>query len=261
MSVQQPVPDSAEEGEEVVSANSSPGRVPRSRGETRRTPVTTEAEQFRLFQAFLRQQAASSSDRGGRRPNQSDDDQPSDRNGGASGPPPEWSGPSGKESFEDWAIRARLWIATTRGPLLLKALTGTPFESFKHLAKDRAWLASPSNAEELIAKMDTPEQYGDDQEEHLLESLSRLTFHLKRTKHETWKEYMTRWEVAHRKVKEHQIDLPEPYLGFLMINGLKLDDQEIKAMLNFTRRRHSPIEHQGLASKERSQTHSLSSRC
>lgn len=241
MSTEQPAPDSAEEGEEVISANSSPGRVPRSRGEARRTQGSTEAEQFRLFQAFLRQQAASSSDRGGRRQNQSDDDQATDRNGGASGPPPEWSGPSGKESFEDWAIRARLWIATTRtkpiarGPLLLKALTGTPFESFKHLAKDRVWLSSPTNAEELIAKMDTPEQYGDDQEEHLLESLSRLTFHLKRTKNETWKEYMTRWEAAHRKVKEHQIDLPEPYLGFLMINGLKLDDHDIKAMLNFTR--------------------------
>ena len=54
-----------------------------------------------------------------------------------------------------------------RGPLLLKALKGAPFESFKHLAKDAAWLESQTNAEELLQKMDTPDHFGEDREEHL----------------------------------------------------------------------------------------------
>ena len=39
--------------------------------------------------------------------------------------------------------------------------------------------------------------------------------------------------------EDHQlgdhVELPDIYLGFLVINGLKLDEQEIKAMLNYTR--------------------------
>eukprot|EP00435_Cladocopium_sp_Y103_P035126 s1424_g9.t1 len=243
-----PVPaDDDEEADEVFSTRGSPAarQSPASRGGTRSQPApgptaSYEQEQYRMFQAFLRQQEASrgSDDRRQRLPltNGSDDE----GRGGASGPPPEWAGPS-TSSFEDWAIRARLWIATTktkptaRGPMLLKSLSGAPFESFKYLARDQAWLSSSTNAEELINKMDSPEQYGDDKEEHLLESLSRITFHLKRNKSESWREYFARWESALRKVKEHRVELPETYLGFLLVNGLRLDDNDIKAMLNFTR--------------------------
>ena len=56
-----------------------------------------------------------------------------------------------------------LWVATTktrpraRGPCLLKALRGPPFEAFKHLARDQSWLSSDT-AEDL-QRMDTPEFY------------------------------------------------------------------------------------------------------
>ena len=131
---------------------------------------------------------------------------------------------------------------TARGPLLLKSLKGAPFESFKHLAKDEKWLASSTNAEELLQKMDAPEYYGDDREEHLLVSLSRITFHLKRGKGEGWRKYFAKWENALRKVREHRVELPEPYLGFLLIDGLRLSEQDIKAMLSFTRGVIKPAE-------------------
>ena len=242
-----PVPETEDEDADRVMGNTRRSRRLGSpyRGETdtgeHPNPISDE-EQFRLFQAFLRQQQGgreSARSFAGRNVNgrgDSDDE----RTGGANGPPPEWSGPS-TCSFEDWLIRARLWLATTktkavaRGPLLLKALSGPPFESFKYLAKDMSWLRSKTNAEELLAKMDTPEQYGDDQEEHLLESLARITYHLKRQKGEGWREYFARWEQALRRVREHKVDLPSTYLGFLLINGLKLEDSEIKAMMNYTR--------------------------
>ena len=242
-----PVPETEDEDGGRVRGGTRQSRRLRSpfRGETdgdgNHNPISDE-EQFRLFQAFLRQQ------QGGResargfagRHAASRGDSDEERTGGATGPPPEWSGPS-TCSFEDWLIRARLWLATTktkavaRGPLLLKALSGPPFESFKYLAKDLSWLRSRTNAEELLEKMDTPEQYGDDQEEHLLESLARITYHLKRQKGEGWREYFARWEQALRRVREHKVELPSTYLGFLLINGLKLEDSEIKAMMNYTR--------------------------
>ena len=130
---------------------------------------------------------------------------------------------------------------TARGPLLLKSLKGAPFESFKHLAKDEKWLASSTNAEELLQR-DAPEYSGDAREEHLLASLSRITFHLKRGKGEGWREYFAKWENALRKVREHRVELPEPYLGFLLIHGLRLSEQDIKAMLSFTRGGIKPAE-------------------
>lgn len=82
--------------------------------------------------------------------------------------------------------------------------------------------------------MNKPEFYGDDQQEHMLTALSRITYHMKRGKNETWREFFSRWDVALRRVHDHEISLPEEYEGFLMINGLQLTEMETKNMLNFT---------------------------
>ena len=87
--------------------------------------------------------------------------------------------------------------------------------------------------------MNSPEYYGDDQEEHLLSALSRLTYHLKRQRQETARQFLARWEMAERKVKEHKVELPSVYRGFLLINALGLSEGDIKALLNYT---HGSIE-------------------
>ena len=109
-----------------------------------------------------------------------------------------------------------------------------PFQDFKHLAKDVEWLANLDNAEILLSKMDAPECYGDDQQEHLLASLSRVTYHLKRQKNETARQFLARWEAAERKVIEHKVTLPHVHRGFLLINALSLNDADIKTLLAFT---------------------------
>ena len=145
-----------------------------------------------------------------------------------------------RTAFEDYYIKAKLWLATTkargkaRGPLLLKSLSSTPFETFKHLAKDIGWLNDARGAERLLEEMNKPEFYGDDQQEHMLTALSRITYHMKRGKNESWREFFSRWDVALRRVHDHKISLPEEYEGFLMINGLQLTEMETKNMLNFT---------------------------
>lgn len=194
---------------------------------------------FRRFQRFLRTEEATGSPparRGGRR-RRDDEDEDEEEGLGSSGPPPAWDGLS---NFEDFHIKVKLWLATTkvkpkaRGPLILKSLTGAPFEHYKHLAKDGAWLSDPRNAESLLDDMNRPENYGDDRQEHLLTALSRVTYHLRRGKNETWREFFARWDTALRKISEHKVVLPEEYQGFLLINGLQLTENETRAMLNFT---------------------------
>ena len=220
--------------EESGGERQQPGRPAASAGMTEEDMVA-----FRRFQRFLRmEQGPNPSPRRGRRGRDEDDDDDGYGDKGQAGPPPSWDGSS---SFEDFLIRARLWLATTkakgkaRGPLLLKALSGTPFETFKHLAKDAAWLADANNANTLLETMDKPEYYGDDQQEHMLTALSRITYHVKRQKNEPWRDFFARWEGARRKVNQHRINLPLDYEGFLMINGLQLSEADTKALLNFTR--------------------------
>ncbi|CAE7037736.1 RE1 [Symbiodinium sp. CCMP2592] len=219
-------------------------------GEAGNRPATTDDRaEYEEFQRWLRlrDRRGGWQDRrspAGRRRDYDDDDD----DGGSefrtnAGPPPAWDG--SECPFEDYLIRARIWISTTkaqartRGPLLLKSLSSTPFQDFKHLAKDPAWLSNPDNAEVLLKKMDSPEFYGDDQDEHLLASLARVTYHLKRQRNETARQFLGRWEAAERKVQEHKVLLPSLYRGFLMINALGLSDPEIKTLLTFT---HGSIE-------------------
>ena len=172
-----------------------------------------------------------------------DDDEDESRDGEeqrtSSGPPPEWDGEA--ISFQDYAIKARLWLATTkskprtRGPLLLQKLSKVPFETMKHLAKDSAWMKSDTNGEQLINLMDQPENFGDDSEEDLLSALAKVTYHLRRGKEETHRSFFNKWEQAMRKVTEHRVVLPEKYVGFLLINALNLGEGEIKSLLNYTR--------------------------
>ena len=214
-------------------------------GETEAMDDRAEYEEFQRWLRF-RDRRGGWQDRRPQSTRRRDDDDDDDGGSGFrtnAGPPPAWDG--SECPFEDYLIRARIWISTTkaqartRGPLLLKSLSSTPFQDFKHLAKDPAWLANPDNAEMLLKKMDSPEFYGDDQDEHLLASLARVTYHLKRQKNETARQFLGRWEAAERKVQEHKVLLPSLYRGFLMINALGLSDQEIKTLLTFT---HGSIE-------------------
>ena len=120
--------------------------------------------------------------------------------------------------------------------MILQRLSGQPFQAFKHWAKDDEWLRSEQGAKELLDTMDTAEFFGDDQEEELLTCLARLTFHLKRERGEDCQAFFRKWDEAYRKVKnEHKVNLPDRYLGFLLVNSLQMSEPEIKAMMAFTR--------------------------
>ena len=155
------------------------------------------------------------------------------------GPPPEWDGTS--VEFRDYKLKARIWLRTTRtpaharGPLLLKNLSKGPWEDLKFLANDEEWMTDPDNGNKLINLMDTREFYGEEKRESMLSACARLTYHLRRQKGETARAFMTRWDTAERKIREHDVRLPQEYLGFLMVNALQLDSEKTKLLLNYTK--------------------------
>ena len=235
------------DGEGGGDDDAPPGRAA---GEARVQEDEFDSEEFRewLQQRRARRSSyyGSEGDRGRRSRRQepedvSDGDRSPTGNGRGSGggqPPPEWDGLS--TTFQDWLIKARLWLATTRvkprsqGPMILQKLSGQPFQSLKHYAKDQSWLKDEKNGYKLLEVMDTPELFGEDREEELLSSLARLTYHLRRQKDEGCRTFFTKFDDAVRKIQEHHVNLPEKYLGFLLINALNISDNEIKSMMAFT---------------------------
>eukprot|EP00435_Cladocopium_sp_Y103_P007762 s2900_g2.t1 len=188
------------------------------------------------FRSWMRNRGRQRRER--RRQNDSEEDGHDDHRS-SSGPPPEWDGES--IPFLDYQIKANLWLATTkakprtRGPLLLQKLSKTPFEAMKHLARDQVWMVSDQNGEELLRLMNLPENFGDDQEEDLLSSLAKITYHLRRGKDEGHRAFFSKWDQATRKVAEHRVTLPDQYMGFLLINALNLSESDIKSLLTFSR--------------------------
>ena len=183
---------------------------------------------------FLRQREARRGGHGGggarrglragrrREEDESDEDRQGGSTGkGASGNPPEWDGTT---SFQDWLIKARLWLATTRarpktqGLLILQRLSGPAFQAFKHWARDAEWLQDDRGG--FKQAMNSPDQFGDDKEEDLLASLAKITYHIRRGREEGLRTFFARWDESLRKVREHSVTLPDKYLGFLLINAL-----------------------------------------
>ena len=203
-----------------------------------------DSDEFRSFLRHRQERRRSERDRGGRgrrgahRDHDSGDDGGGESRSGGNINPPEWNGLS--PSFQDWLIKARLWIATTKakpksqGPLILQRLSGQPFQSFKHWARDAAWLQDDRGGHRLLDAMNSPEHFGEDREEELLSALSRVTYHMKRGREENIRGFLARWEDALRKVGEHHVDLPDKYIGFLLINSLGLGDGDIKSLLTYT---------------------------
>ena len=188
------------------------------------------------YREFLRSRRSRGQRRDGRQRDESDDEKGYNKSGSTN--PPEWDGAT--VPFQDWLIKARLWVTTTRvkpqyqGPLILSKLSGPAFQAFKHWSKDEEWLNAKDGGLRLLQAMDRPEYFGEDKEEEMIASMARLTYHIRRHKDEGHRAFFNRWEEAYRKIQEHGIDLPDRYLGFLMINALGLDENTIKSLLTYT---------------------------
>eukprot|EP00435_Cladocopium_sp_Y103_P068193 s512_g31.t1 len=252
----QPVPPSSHGSDEAppegqtTTGQARPTRSGQSVASAEAHEVYDEDDGFdsEEFREWMRNRNRASRRQGRNRRRDSSEGSESRDDGGRTnaGPAPEWDGET--LSFQDYAIKARLWLATTRskprtrGPLLLQKLSKVPFETMKFLAKDREWMKSENNGEELIDLMDKAEYFGDDRDEDLLSALAKITYHVRRERNEAHRPFFNRWETAMRKVVEHKVHLPDKYQGFLLVNALGLAESDIKSMLNYTRGSIMPVD-------------------
>ena len=156
------------------------------------------------------------------------------------GPPPTFNGDRSAGVWEEYKIRARLWLMTTtieekaRGPRLLQALTGHAFELMKHMAESDEWLEDPENGKLLLEEMGKPSFFGKEELESLWGALQKLFFTKLRTDDDDMVTFRNKFEDAVRKVKRHKVELPSQALGFLYLKQLRVDGFTLERVITMT---------------------------
>jgi len=160
--------------------------------------------------------------------------------GGTNAPPPTYDGSRFGMVFENYTIKAYLWLEhtglrpTARGPRLLQELTDTAFEAAKHFALDPSWRADPENGQRLLEYLAEPQQFGKEAEEEILDNLRALFYEGKRKPGDSLNKYLAGFRQRYQKVKNSGITLPAEVLGFLTVVGMKLDETDTKMLMTLT---------------------------
>lgn len=132
----------------------------------------------------------------------------SDRKGTGGPPPPSYDGSREPGAFEEYRVRAKLWLYSTqvesraKCPRLMQALTGKAFESVKHLIDDSTWLDSIDNGEKLVELLARPEYYGKEELESLYHAMNRQTVFLRAASRGR---RFAKFSIAHRFEKSSYI--------------------------------------------------------
>lgn len=157
------------------------------------------------------------------------------------GPPPTYDGSRLPGAWEDFRLRARLWLKTTtiapssRGPRMLQQLSGRAFDTMKHMAEDDEWLESPDNGRLLLEEMGKPDRFGKEELESLWSSLHRLFYSRLKQSDDDILTFRNRFEEACRKVKRHGIELPQEALGFVYLRQSQIDDMTLERIVTITK--------------------------
>eukprot|EP00435_Cladocopium_sp_Y103_P033633 s58_g8.t1 len=159
---------------------------------------------------------------------------------GSIGPPPSYDGSREAGVFEEYRIRAKLWLFTTnvesraRGPRLMQALSGRAFESVRHMIDDSDWLEAPDNGEQLLELLAKPEYYGKEELESLYHSMHKLFYSELRKDDDDLPAFRSRFEQAVRKVEKHKVKLPPEALGFLFLKQSKINAESFERLITMT---------------------------
>ena len=160
---------------------------------------------------------------------------------GATGPPPSYDGSREPGAFEEYRVRARLWLFSTniesraRGPRLMQGLTGKAFESVRHLIDDDQWLEATDNGEQLVELLAKPECYGKEELESLYHAMHKLFYSELRRPDDDLPSFRSRFEQSVRKVKKHHVELPQEALGFLFLRQAKISGESLERLLTLTK--------------------------
>lgn len=156
------------------------------------------------------------------------------------GPPPAFNGDRSAGAWEEYRIRARLWLQTTtideksRGPRMLQALTGQAFEAMKFLADSDEWMNNPQNGRILLEEMAKPAYFGKEELESLWSALQKLFYTRLRNDDDDLTTFRNKFDDAVRKIRKHHVDLPDSALGFLYLKQLRVDAFALERIITRT---------------------------
>ena len=99
-----------------------------------------------------------------------------------SDPPPSYDGSREAGAFDDYKIKAKLWLKTSnlndnmKGARLLQGLTGRAFEQMESLTEDETWLDSEDGGQQLIALMSSEWLFGRLSNKELAQELQEICY-------------------------------------------------------------------------------------
>ena len=157
------------------------------------------------------------------------------------GPPPAYDGDRKPGAWEDYKLRAKLWLRTTtiaetsRGPRMLQQLSGKAFDTMKYMCDDEKWFNDPQNGQRLLDEMSRPDRFGKEEIESLWNALHRLFYSRLRQAEDDPLTFRNRFEEANRKVKKHGVKLPSEALGFVYLRQAQVDDTTLERIVTMTK--------------------------
>eukprot|EP00435_Cladocopium_sp_Y103_P056796 s1568_g19.t1 len=157
------------------------------------------------------------------------------------GPPPTYDGDRKPGAWEDYKLRAKLWLRTTtiaetsRGPRMLQQLSGKAFDTMKYMCDDDDWFNNPQNGQLLLEEMGRPDRFGKEEIESLWNALHRLFYSKLRHTDDDLLTFRNRFEEANRKVKKHGVKLPTEALGFIYLRQAQVDDPTLERIVTMTK--------------------------
>ena len=169
------------------------------------------------------------------------------RKSGTNAPPPTYDGSKEPGVFEDYKIKAKLWLKTSnlddsmKGARLLQGLSGRAFDQMKYLAEDETWLEAEDGGQQLIVLMNSDKHFGKLSNEDLAQELQKLLFDRMKDKEDDLASLRAKFDEQVRKLKKMKIEFPAQALGFLFLkkwsadlNGAAFDDllQKVMTMAN-----------------------------
>ena len=166
------------------------------------------------------------------------------RKTGTNASPPTYDGSKEPGVFDDYKIKAKLWMQTSnlddnmKGARLLQGLNGRAFDQMKYLAEDESWLDSEDGGDQLLLLMNSDKHFGRLSDEELAQ---KLLFDRIKDKEDDPASLRAKFYEQVRKLKKMKIEFLPQALGFLLLKkgsaDLNKDDfddllQKVMTMAN-----------------------------
>ena len=151
------------------------------------------------------------------------------RKSGTNAPPPTFDGSKEPGAFDDYKIKAKLWLKTSnlddnmKGARLLQGLSGRAFDQMKYLAEDESWLDSEDGGQQLILLMNSDKHFGKLSNEDLAQELQKLLFDRMKDKEDDLASLRAKFDEQVRKLRKMKIEFPSQALGFLFLKKWSAD--------------------------------------